>query len=446
MLGNSAELPLVAALAELEEPLVARAMADLVRAEILRPDAPLGFVHPLVRDAVYHELPAAERALLHAAAAQLLRDAQASDEDVATQLLAAPYRGERWVVELLQAAAAGARHKGAADSAVAYLERALAEPVPEDLRTSLLLELGLTETLTSGPAAAAHLREAWEAIDEPPARASIAATLARTLLFTAPAQEAAEVTNRALAETPAELIDERQALKALQLMAVFFGADGHDEMTRLRHIAIEGAGPGAKMLAAITSFCLALTGASAEECVPMAREALADGILIDVDPGLFPVAAITVLVMADLDEALVEWDRLRDRAHRSGSLLGILTVGLWRGFTLLWRGELLDAEESLDGVEQDFLTWGLVQSSETYVPAFLGAVRATARRCRSRAGDAWTRPGSTNTTPTGTATCCGAGARCCSSTDGTRMRSPSPTTSRPGSRSSLIRDGRRGVR
>ena len=188
-------------------------MADLVRAEILRPDAPLGFVHPLVRDAVYHELPAAERALLHAAAAQLLRDAQASDEDVATELLAAPYRGERWVVELLQAAAAGARHKGAADSAVAYLERALAEPVPEDLRTSLLLELGLTETLTSGPAAAAHLREAWEAIAEPPARASIAATLARTLLFTAPAQEVAEVTNRALAETPAELIDERQALR-----------------------------------------------------------------------------------------------------------------------------------------------------------------------------------------------------------------------------------------
>src|SRR5690242_18276555 len=80
--------------------------------------------------------------------------------------------------------------------------------------------------------------------------------------------------------------------------------------------------------------------------------------------------------MADLDDALAQWDRLRERAHRGGSLLGILTVGLWRGFTLLWRGELLDAEESLTGVEQDFLSWGLVQSSETYLPAFLGLIRA----------------------------------------------------------------------
>jgi predicted ATPase len=77
VLGDGAELPLVAALAGLDEEDVARATAELARAEILRPEGPLGFVHPLVRDAVYHELPAGERELHHARAARLLADAGA---------------------------------------------------------------------------------------------------------------------------------------------------------------------------------------------------------------------------------------------------------------------------------------------------------------------------------------------------------------------------------
>ena len=95
VLGESAELPAVAALAGLDEPAVAAATGELARTEILRPDPPLGFVHPLVRDAVYHELPPGERALLHERAARLLRDAGAPAEQVAAQLLrgAAARRG-----------------------------------------------------------------------------------------------------------------------------------------------------------------------------------------------------------------------------------------------------------------------------------------------------------------------------------------------------------------
>ena len=54
----------------LDEAQVAGAMAALARAEILRPEPPPGFVHPLVRDAVYHGLPLGERELLHARAAR----------------------------------------------------------------------------------------------------------------------------------------------------------------------------------------------------------------------------------------------------------------------------------------------------------------------------------------------------------------------------------------
>lgn len=79
---------------------------------------------------------------------------------MAAHLLAIPARGDEWVVETLRRAARTALGQGAADSAAAYLGRALAEPPPPDQRSELLLELGRAEALTSGPAAGEHLSEA----------------------------------------------------------------------------------------------------------------------------------------------------------------------------------------------------------------------------------------------------------------------------------------------
>ena len=136
VLGESAELPRVAALAGRDERAVAAASGELIRAEIIRPEPPLGFVHPLVRDAVYHELPPAERELEHERAAEMLREAGADIEQVAAQLLLAPRRGAAWAAELLQRAGSDAVRRGAAESAVAYLRRALEEPPAPEQRTA----------------------------------------------------------------------------------------------------------------------------------------------------------------------------------------------------------------------------------------------------------------------------------------------------------------------
>ena len=63
MLGDGAEIWAVADLAGLEERSAAEGIAALARAEILRREPPLGFVHPLVRDAVYLDLPPGEQSL-----------------------------------------------------------------------------------------------------------------------------------------------------------------------------------------------------------------------------------------------------------------------------------------------------------------------------------------------------------------------------------------------
>jgi DNA-binding NarL/FixJ family response regulator len=117
-----------------------------------------------------------------------------------------------------------------------------------------------------------------------------------------------------------------------------------------------------------------MIGASAERCVPLAEEALADDVLIEADPGLFPVPALMVLTMADRDEAVIGWEKLLALAHRRGSLLGSVTVNLWSARTLLWRGELREAQERIEAANEHFAEWGRARSRDTYGPAFLGAV------------------------------------------------------------------------
>ena len=78
------------------------------------------------------------------------------------------------VVAVLREAARRAASRGASESAVAYLRRALAEPPAAAERADLLLELGTAEALVSGNAAVEHLREAHALIDDPIRRAETA--------------------------------------------------------------------------------------------------------------------------------------------------------------------------------------------------------------------------------------------------------------------------------
>ena len=151
VLGDDADLATVAALAGTRSRRPGLAVSALVRAEVLRERPPLGFVHPLVGAVVLGDMSAGERAVMHERAARVLADIGATAERVAAHLLASAARGDAWVVETLTRAARRSLHKGAAESACAYLARALREPPPPARRATLLLELGRAEALTSGP-------------------------------------------------------------------------------------------------------------------------------------------------------------------------------------------------------------------------------------------------------------------------------------------------------
>ena len=365
VLGENADVPAVAALAELDERVAAEATASLARAEILRPDPPLSFVHPLVRDAIYHDLPPGERELQHARAAQMLSEAGAPPEQVASHLLTVPRRGDEWVASLLADAGRAALRKGAPESAVSYMTRALEEPPPDDRRPGLLLELGMAEVSTFGPDAVGHLRAAHAELTDPVDRARAAYALSRTLLFTGAPGEGAVLAERTADALPDEMLDLKQGLESLIYYGtVFGGADqaGLARFERYRVNAPDG-GPGTKMLQAVAAYDWAVTGGGAEECAALALESLADGVLVREDNGLSNIPPICTLALADRDEALDHLDEAATDAHRRGAAFAVLGAACWRGFTLHRRGELLDAESEARAGYDEMVLWG--QSSGT---------------------------------------------------------------------------------
>ena len=398
VLGESANLPVVAALAGLDEADVARATGALVRAEILRPEPPLGFVHPLVRDAVYHELSPAERELQHERAARTLRDHGAPSEQIAAQLLMAPPRGAAWVAELLEDAGRAAMRTAAVEPAVAYLERALAEPPAPERRDGVRLALGLAEAHTSGPAAVEHLQAVYDGLGDPVARAETALALGHILLFVDREQQAARLLRSAAAALPPELDDLRGLLEALELTTYYFG--GGDEAIRARLAAhprsVPGPSLGARARTAAAVMDWAHRNEPADVCAAAAAGALEGGELTAAfQGGAVPIAPMIVLVWADREEALDALDALRVVAHRSGSLFTANGLHMFRGHALYARGDLAAAEELVTTAAANSRMWGFGEAaSQTFIRGILCSVlveRGDLAGARRALGPPWDR-------------------------------------------------------
>ena len=286
VLGHGASMPMVAAMTGLTDEQTAGAIAGLARSEVLRPDYPLGFVHPLVEAAVYDDVPLGEREMQHDRAAHVLVAAGASPEQVAAHLMLVQPRGDQGVVATLREAATRDLERGSTESATAYLHRALKEPPPLPDVPGLLLELGRLETMTDGLAALEHLKQAYRLLADPEVRADAAIMLARTAIFAGPRGDANRIARIASSELPPGLSDQRQSLIALARISGFMhGLDPAEYMTE-ELPEIEGTGPGARGLAALTAWELLCAGEGRQRAMELARFALEARVLQQQDPGL----------------------------------------------------------------------------------------------------------------------------------------------------------------
>ncbi len=375
VLGDGADLTAVATLAGVDRASAAEAIGELARVEIVRSGTPLGFVHPLVRAAVYTDLPAARREECHARAARILADARVSACEVAAQLIPTPGRGDPWVVETLETAARTALGRGAPDSAAAYLNRALEEPPAPERRAEFLLRVGATESMIDGPASLEHLRAAYETASDPFLRAQAAAALAPIMVLLGMTAEGAAVAERGMAELGSEHGDLRLQLEATRLIQALWDpesmARNEPLFTRYRTESL-GDGPGARLLSGAAAYHWAMTGGPADECVRLARHAVGGGVLVRAANGAIPyVAAQVVLLYADAPDGLDAVNDAYRVAHESGSLYSAIPTRLFRGLGLAMRGELAEAEQLERAALHDNDVWGFVS-----VRLFPGALLA----------------------------------------------------------------------
>ena len=372
VLGRDAPLRQAAALARLDEQAGAAALDALARANLIRPATSIDFVHPLIRQAVYADLHPAERALAHRAAAELLRDAAAPPEAVASQLLETEPGGDPWTVESLTAAADRVFATGTPAAAVPYLERALREPPTDERRGPLLHRLGRAQLLSATQDAVETLDEAVGFL-EGRERADALHDRAHALGLSGRLQEALDAwsaTADAVGEfDSAAARNVNHTRLGIALLMPATAGDAYAELDRVDPPAIGDTLGSARLLATMANGA-AFKNEPVEHVSDLVRRALHDFTLAD-DAGdnfiSFAQAVWTAMFCGQLDLAEEHAERALDRARERGlqidfqlssGLLALVEYARGR----LWRAEAhgRDALGAAAGdVNQVMLPWSL---------------------------------------------------------------------------------------
>ena len=263
-----------------------------MRAEILRPDE--AFVHPLVRDAVYLELPLARRGLEHARAARLLAGSARARTSRRAADPPPPRRDPGWW-------SGCARRRAIAIEPGRPTRRSRNWSARRTSRrrascAALALELGGAAEFVRGPAPPRRSRGA-RGLTDPVARATAAIMLARTLLFMeARARRRASSTSPARA--PGRGRGPAPGAAAIRIVGVFFGVA---EPAKLAELEAGGAGPRgrgrARRLTAITGLAVAIQSGDAEEASALVDESLDGDEMPAFDRGVFTALPAASLAM-----------------------------------------------------------------------------------------------------------------------------------------------------
>jgi DNA-binding CsgD family transcriptional regulator len=298
----------------------------LAKADLLAGDE---FAHPLVRQAVYAAIPAAERAELHAHAARLVSGA----ERIAAHLMAAGPGGGVPAVRALREAADAAWARGAPETAVAYLERAASEQLPRGELVPLLRELARALIATKGPGGFPVLREALELADGEE-REELVLELGRALAVQGYFSDAAAVFARG--ESEAARV-ELATVSVLDL-ALVRAAGGLDAL-------------GARLPAGASA-----VGAWIEVArTPPARIGADHAELAFADVGDLSIAGALVAVMAAgrLEAAEARWTAVADAARAAGQLERLRLAIALRALVRVRQGRVADAEADV----RELIAW-----------------------------------------------------------------------------------------
>ena len=376
VLGDQTALGLAAALANLKATAALDAANALVRSDLLEQEDPVVFRHPVVRSAVLEDIGAGERMRLHRRAAEVLLESGALPEQAATYLTQTLPDRDPFTVAILRRAAQRSLSQGAPEAAVAYLHRALAEPPPPEERFEVLAELGIAETAVfEADAAAGHLREALDALDDIAERPDL--VLAYVYAVTMLPGRIAEVV-----ELLAQLSDDARGgagrpehVEAHLIFAALFderfypvarehwdavNARDREDPIRSRLLLTAGALEEARR------------GIDKERAVELARRALA-GSVHGARERLYSVNVLWALGFAgEVEDAESAVNAAIESARHAGDRFASAAFYVWRSLLRAEQGQLLAAEEDQD--VQEVISSAALPAAAAYRAAFVSEV------------------------------------------------------------------------
>lgn len=347
ILGIDAEFGRVIRLTRLDPDVASAALDGLRREGIVATNGRLRFVHPLIHAAIYSDIAEPERGLGHLRAARML-DADGRLQRAAIHLLVAERNADPWVVDVLRTSAAEALRNGAPASASAMLTRALAEPAPEDERTSLHLDLGRALARDGDlDGASVALQQALEGYDDPVERAGIALELGQVHRLAGKTAEALAVLDRTVSGLPSGHHDLEISLEVERAVTAHIGSPADEWIDRVA-AAVKNATSGSmpdRMIRVFYAYVAACTGTQpAEEIVRLAQFGLAPP--DPVDPPLFLQLGGAALGMCGKPiEALTVLDRALESTRTMGDEVQFGFVSLTRGLVTYRAGRVRELEE-----------------------------------------------------------------------------------------------------
>jgi len=349
ILGPHAQLSTATTLSGLDREPARQAADALAESEVLRVGDPLAFVHPLLRETIYGDVPEAERGAAHARAARLLAAEGAEPDAVAAHLLLAERAGDDWTVDALERAATLALGDGAPESAVTYLRRALAEPPEEARRPEVLLGLGRAEAALGEPTAADRLAQAVALTPGAIERGRATLDLAQSLHSLGRYVDAADTIDRALADLDNADEGVVRELEATWVSLARLAPPLRDEAVR-RLAAIVERPPGdshaERLLLAQASGQMVFAGEPREEACAVAGLALADGKLLyegGPDDQGFLIALATFAWSDDFETCDRGMDEALRHARERGLPRRAATAIYGRSLTRHYAGRLVEA-------------------------------------------------------------------------------------------------------
>ncbi|MEV5841054.1 LuxR C-terminal-related transcriptional regulator [Streptomyces sp. NPDC051985] len=305
--------PLLAELADADPTRVAGWLTAMTNLGLLTPgpDGRPRYPHPLLRDAILSGVPGADRRAAHRAIAEALLHQDAPAEAVARQLLSTGPVEAPWAPPLLQDAATLALYEGRQEDAVAYLRRALEEPLPDERRQRLLTELGSLEyAAPRSTAAIPRLAEAVRLPAAPQDRVRAAVALGTALTGRGRTRKAVEV----LRWVDGELDGHPDLVRTLHTASVLFSDQDQEIRQELYQRLSETADHSPELVGTAGQALLVRHAAgagltSARDAMRQLRTLLAE----PSDPLTEPFLVGTAATVAQWADELDEADRLVDR-------------------------------------------------------------------------------------------------------------------------------------